>query len=312
MLIVLLSVLFAGFRVEELKPTRWEGDPASISDFAIAPDGTLYFTYPGEGKIFCMDLSGNVLRELGKKGEGPNEFQYPSSLYWDGDKLYVNDSGRNMLYRIDPISGKFLASWRFHAVEAFSIQGNHVVASLRIPIQDHIFGMSHLPENDVEIQFKTLMGDIPRSFQIPGAKRSAVLHSKDGNVWVGHTGEFLLTKYSRTGKRLTVIDTPMPDYVLPDENGPVDPRDPISASANVKRFDKIQNLYELGDWLVLFRPKVLNNSYLDLFDAAGKRIASHKSNHLYPIGVHQDSFYAMRVSSGDEDWDMMLVKIHFK
>ncbi len=53
--------------------------------------------------IKVLDLDGHILRTLGKRGTGPGEFNYPSSIFWDGRRLWVTDSGNHRVQALDPL-----------------------------------------------------------------------------------------------------------------------------------------------------------------------------------------------------------------
>jgi len=68
--------------------------------FVIA-DNELFFCSQPQHRIFVLDLHGNLLRTIGRRGQGPGEFQLPRSLYAFSGYLYVLD---NMNARIQIIS----------------------------------------------------------------------------------------------------------------------------------------------------------------------------------------------------------------
>lgn len=62
-------------------------------------------------RIKVFDLDGKFLRDIGKRGEGDGEFNFPTFANLDGQgRLYVVDSVNNRIQVFDP-DGKFL--WKF-------------------------------------------------------------------------------------------------------------------------------------------------------------------------------------------------------
>lgn len=84
-------------------PDRWElteelrigalDDPeyalSRIPRVALGPDEAVYIAQPHSIRVF--DREGQYLRELGREGQGPGEFQSLTRLGWQGDSLWVVD-----------------------------------------------------------------------------------------------------------------------------------------------------------------------------------------------------------------------------
>ena len=62
-----------------------------ILRMALGPDGLLYTAHEGGGTIRRWTADGNLAGSLGKKGEGPGEFEYPYGVGFFGDSLWVWD-----------------------------------------------------------------------------------------------------------------------------------------------------------------------------------------------------------------------------
>lgn len=310
MLFLLFFALNGGITLEKVAPVDWTGNPAGIWSNAISPEGRIFFACPQQGKIFSTNLSGKALPSIGKKGQGPGEFNWPRFIIFNDNFLYVYDAAREKLYQINPETQVILKKWQLSNTQDLSISGNHIAASLKRPQKSHIFGTGNIGET--EIKFHHFMGGTPESLQVSGANISALLHASDGTLWMTYSGEFQLQQFTRKGKQLQFIDDPPRDYVVPSQSQKISRFNTKAMSENVRRFDKTKALYEVKNHIVLYRPKILNNSYLDIFTKKGKRIASHKSDGIYPIGVSGDEFYAFLVAENDEPWDLMIVKIHFR
>jgi DNA-binding beta-propeller fold protein YncE len=62
-------------------------------------------------RIVVFDKSGKYLREFGRKGTGPGEFDQPHGLAFDArGRLFVADRSNNRIQIVDK-SGKFLEEW---------------------------------------------------------------------------------------------------------------------------------------------------------------------------------------------------------
>lgn len=84
------------------------------NDVVTAPDGTIYVAegHGGESnRIVVFDKTGKYLREFGKKGSGPGEFDQPHALAFDTQgRLFVGDRSNNRIQILDR-NGKFLEEW---------------------------------------------------------------------------------------------------------------------------------------------------------------------------------------------------------
>jgi DNA-binding beta-propeller fold protein YncE len=78
---------------------------------ALDPERRLLFvTDTWSHQVLVLDVEGNVLTTIGKRGAGPGEFNYPTSLALVGGELYVVDA---MNFRIQVLTsgGEFVRSF---------------------------------------------------------------------------------------------------------------------------------------------------------------------------------------------------------
>ena len=57
-------------------------------------------------QVFVLDMQGSVLQKIGKRGDGPGEFNYPTELRLDGDEIIVVDA-MNFRVQVFDRSGTF-------------------------------------------------------------------------------------------------------------------------------------------------------------------------------------------------------------
>ncbi len=101
------------FRVGKLQGESWEMF-AGVRDLAFDSEGRLY-VFDGSGplgmqdsRIVVFDATGEFLREFGSAGEGPGEFQMPTSFaVLSGGNVVVGDMGHGAYHLFDD-AGSFL------------------------------------------------------------------------------------------------------------------------------------------------------------------------------------------------------------
>jgi hypothetical protein len=67
----------------------------------IIEGNTIYFCAQFQHRIFVLDIFGNLIKRIGRKGQGPAEFSFPLNIFCYQNDLYVTD---NMNARIQIIS----------------------------------------------------------------------------------------------------------------------------------------------------------------------------------------------------------------
>jgi hypothetical protein len=95
----------------------WDG-PLSltyITDLTVGPDGRLFVTQPQDNAVWVFNSDGTRSAVIGRRGQGPGEFDYPRSLFWLADSLAVWDT---RLARISVFSERDVFTRSFPAIVA--------------------------------------------------------------------------------------------------------------------------------------------------------------------------------------------------
>jgi len=79
-------------RIGSADPLR-EGLSAAPA-LAVAPNGTMYVVQPESHAVWAFDRAGRRLPDVGRRGSGPGEFEWPVDAGWRGDSLWVLDLSR--------------------------------------------------------------------------------------------------------------------------------------------------------------------------------------------------------------------------
>ena len=102
---------------------------------ALSPDGILHTLHEGEATIRRWTADAAPAGTLGRKGEGPGEFQYPYQLGFFGDSLWVWDFLASRVSYFDS-AGTLLGS---ASVRAARGDGEEPVAQPVAPLRDGTF-----------------------------------------------------------------------------------------------------------------------------------------------------------------------------
>jgi peptidylamidoglycolate lyase len=83
------------------------------TDIAIAPDGTIYVSDGyGNSRVAKFSGDGKFVRDWGRRGEGPGEFNIPHGIALDPqERVYVADRSNGRIQVFQP-DGKFLNEWK--------------------------------------------------------------------------------------------------------------------------------------------------------------------------------------------------------
>ncbi len=100
-------------RVKDLKPDCREDESANLSaPVALAAAlGSLYVVDSQECEISLFSREGRLLRVLGRKGQGPGEFNSPADIDFFEDKIYVSDRFNSRIQILDK-NGSHLRSFK--------------------------------------------------------------------------------------------------------------------------------------------------------------------------------------------------------
>ena len=92
----------------------------------LADADHVYILLPQEGRIKIFTRTGEFVRNLGKRGEGPGELMFPSSMGWYGPRLWVADFQ--------------LARFTFFDIETG--EANTVPYRVNVPVAYYVYGMA--------------------------------------------------------------------------------------------------------------------------------------------------------------------------
>jgi len=101
----------------------FETDPMP-GGLALDKDGLLYITHMMKHKVSVFDPAGKLVREFGKQGAAPGEFDQPGGIVFARDgSLYLADQANQRVQRLSP-TGEPISAWGKHGVATGEFGGN--------------------------------------------------------------------------------------------------------------------------------------------------------------------------------------------
>jgi hypothetical protein len=99
--------------VEDLRVGSVDDSATILTAFRsmeVGSNGRMYTLHPMEQLIWLFDAEGNRVRSIGRRGDGPGEFQNAYTLGWVADTLWVLDFNGYRFNQFSP-DGEFLGSF---------------------------------------------------------------------------------------------------------------------------------------------------------------------------------------------------------
>ncbi len=138
--------------------TNWESGISARPLGTISPRGDLVLAHIMEGKARYYSPEGALLRQLGRKGDGPGEFVAPVQARVTADgSLFFTDISRG----IHHWSGEGLGKYHLHRLGLLSYFGIHAVDDSLLLVAGLRPGSPHPPLLHL---FDLSAGDVTQSF----------------------------------------------------------------------------------------------------------------------------------------------------
>ena len=77
--------------VEELRLDPTAEDFSVVSRVRVGPEGQILVVEPQDSRVRIYDSTGTPVVTIGRRGEGPGEFQHVGPVFWAADTLVVWD-----------------------------------------------------------------------------------------------------------------------------------------------------------------------------------------------------------------------------
>ena len=204
-----------------------EEGPAMLGNVAVIEvdgEGRVWILESQAQELRVFDRDGNHVRTIGRKGQGPGEFNQVNGMAWAPDgHLWVVDPSNNRISVIDT-AGSF--------VESHPTAGGFVIFPWRGGFDDQGFFYTYLPmagegfrfglvKLDAALQpvdtiippqsesegefFELRSGDGWMRAGVPFTPGLEWQRARNGNIWFALTGEYRLGELTQAGDTLRII-----------------------------------------------------------------------------------------------------------
>lgn len=167
--------------------------------------GNTYVLDPPSNCIFKFSAQGTFIKHLGRGGQGPGEFSFPSLIYVSNDSLVIEDIRNGRIQYLD-LEGNFLRSFKiFEGYYSFcALRNGHIYAAPRRSTFKESPLLKRISEDGVLI---SSFGTFPFSITGATAFNSVVIDvNTKGEVFVAYRLLALVQQYSASGQLLREIN----------------------------------------------------------------------------------------------------------
>jgi DNA-binding beta-propeller fold protein YncE len=180
--------------------------PTSV---AVAPNGDVFVSdghapnKTGAGRVVKFSNDGRFIKEWGRKGSAPGEFDEPHDLYVGGSRgwVYVADRRNNRIQVFDQ-EGSFIAAWKQFGQPSSVFVGRDDTIYVGASFQDPAAKKGELRGitigNAIDGSLKAFIPD-PADLDkvVAGTSASGIAADKEGSIFAADVGAHNLRKYVR-------------------------------------------------------------------------------------------------------------------
>jgi hypothetical protein len=301
-------------KLTELWSVGGENDPQGDLinrplEVRFAADGTVYVLDWGDVCIRVFDANGKLLRQVGRKGQGPGEFDTP--FYFDVDaqgRIHTIDMRSLRVTRFDR-SGKYETSFRLEKIaRLLQVDAKGRIYTCEEPtgeptltteekiVQRYLTVVRYDPDgrNPIRVgpfkSMKMIMKAMPGGGVFSGSSREAPQTgwaiAPDGRLWIGYNETYEMGVYDpdgklqfRFGREFKPIKSKIYLSIAPENRRPGIHTEFFPAYAPEVFFDEAGNA-----WLRLFRNDDKSEPYrYDVFSPQGVYLKQY----VLPCRIYQ-------------------------
>lgn len=95
---------------DDLRLTRWLAEDLARPTGVACSDGRIYVAETARHRLLVMEQDGDTV-QLGKRGKGAGEFNFPTTIAIDGNELLVGDAMNFRIQRLDATTGRYIGEF---------------------------------------------------------------------------------------------------------------------------------------------------------------------------------------------------------
>jgi hypothetical protein len=187
-----------------------------ITDMKVDKNGNIYIVDGLKMCFWIINGEGKILKKVGKRGEGQNEFLGPNCVDVDENSIVIGDD-RLKRIKIFDLSGKYLKDFKVNT----SI--GHIYVNNKKEIYIEYLSLTNVIDKyNYEGSLVNSFGNCPDILKNIGypVKWANITHDKYSNIYYVHVSEYKISKYDGDGNIIkTIIGSP--SYYKPLKKAPV-------------------------------------------------------------------------------------------
>lgn len=281
-----------------------------VRDVEVDKTGRIYALDSKEANVKVFDQDGNYIRTIGRKGQGPGEFQIPNDIYIDDkDKLYISDVENDRLSVFNE-HGDFVDSFNFNEYSVSKIIGvnkkneiillmnttskesgkNFIVFDYMVNVYSPRFEfMENLYRTNIPVMQMFIKEGKMLSLSIPYQKTLCCKMDSRGNVYVAESQEYRIHIFSSDGELIRRIEKDQVQSKVSKQDVENYAQEHFQEDENERKFwsDTVKDQLKIPDYKPVFdrfyfdQEKLLvlrqeleekKNTFVDVFDSGGKYI----------------------------------------
>lgn len=251
-------------------------------NIAVDDSGRLFIetgSEMGQTKIYVFNSDGQFIKQIGRYGRGPGEFELIQGIQASKDKLFVYENFEMHVFNLSDLSFSHSFIIKMEGVpnespirglrpgNSFFVQNDSSFLFLfepnlrqRITVGDHhiyhnfvssggaIDSVPVLKQRDFTFFNQTEDGSLPRypPFAMPYIPSSLTTISRDGRISSNWNEDFLIKIYDFSGNYLKSIYMPIQPAPLPREHA-------LNLGRYKERIDVLEDAETPGSWPVIHR-----------------------------------------------------------
>ncbi|MCK5147538.1 6-bladed beta-propeller [bacterium] len=238
-----------------------EHDYGYITSICLGPNETILISYYRDSSIYQYNANGSFLRKIGRKGQGPGEFQRPWYIVTDkDDDIYIGDFLSRRITQFDSY-GNFK-----RIIQLSQMINGLVITENAIFINDYINAVYNAENNiycfDREGVCNNKFGELSQTGKLlknfPFRPQGPYLSFFNDNIYHSDYADYSIRKYNLDGKLIETFNSKPEFWESPAKADCKKLPNPQTVTPDLmKVFKQFQNKfdqYTIANWINVISP----------------------------------------------------------